>query len=236
MPRVSYTYLLILVVFYSHQTNASASSITTRIETSKFQEGLNLTDGQAAISLAADWSSSNGSYVGANCYSSLNGSLIGLSHGCDLQLGFFLELPAAKKSDRQAISVEINRLVYERFAESNWDYSQATLNWHINKAAVLSLKGTENWLGRGVSTRSIAFSYQRPIYKGLVATSDFGVTYFEQSAPVNSMSYAQLGIQYHQQRWSLAANVIFSDENLQRMTGFMVNKPDALISLSYRLY
>lgn len=221
-----------LVSLYCITAKADVLQVNTAITNGHFVRGQNLTDGQPTVSLSADWSMDNGLFTGAECYKSNSARDRSLSTGCEYYLGYFKAF-----NNGQAITTTIKHNDYSTFKKDSWDYTQASVDWHLNRNATINLTATDDWLGRGFATVALDASLNRKITEKFSAQFSAGVMKIESSAPVDHIELAELSMQYEHERWLARLSTTFTDtDDLQRMTQLDVSQPEISFSIKYRLY
>jgi len=224
--------LMITITAYANPVLADVVQINAAIANGHFVRGQNLTNDQAAIFLGVDWSSDEGAFAGAECYTSNANRPGALPHGCQYYLGYFRPL----KND-QALSLSVTHNDYVRTRSPQWDFTQASLDWHLNTNATLNLTATDDWLGRGFATASLNGILHRPISKRLSAKLSAGIMKVGSRAPVDNIELVELGLQYQMNRWTAGVSASFTDrDDLRQITQFEVDQPEVNFSLRFRLY
>ena len=213
---------------------APVIQITAGVESSRFIDGLDISDGQAAVSIASEVSLDNGSFAGVDCYKSETLAFPnGIDAGCVFYVGYFAAL-----TNQQAISATFSRGEYAPTPSParDWDYSTATLSWHTNRTTVFTLSASDDWLGRGYGAIGLNAAYQYSISDRWSANIEASYTNFEAMAPIDAIEYLGLGVRFEQGRWGSELKLHLNDTDLEQLTPFEVDQPDVSLRFTYRLY
>lgn len=225
--------LMILLVTFtqSELTDAGALQATASIESSRYLGGANLTDDSPAVSLAIDWTFDKGSFAGMDCYASSANINRGLDSGCDVYAGFFKPL-----SNSKALSAQITRHQYSRGFGQRWDFNDLAVNWHTSKRTRLSTIYAKNWLNLPFDTIAIQGETQITLSDKVNLNLIGNLMAIESGAPVRSLASAKAALTYTHSRWTTEAGLIYTDKDQVKMIPFDVDKPELLLTVSYRLY
>lgn len=220
-----------LGITFSGAAYADVFQISTGIQSSRFLGGVNLTDDEPAVSLAADWTSNVGVFAGADCSTSSVNNSEGLKSNCDLYAGYFTPL----NSD-QSLSLQFTRHEYSAGFGGRWDFHDVSAGWHINKKTTLSATFSKNWLNRGYDSLAIKGDTQISLTDGLNLNLSASILALEDPSPVETLTSAKASLSFGAERWTAEAGVIISDNDQEIILPFDVDQPDFLITFTYRLY
>ncbi len=214
--------------------SAPVIQVSGGAESSRFVDGVNITDRRPAVNLTAEVSFDNGAFSGIDCFKSETLFFRnGIDSGCNLYLGYFAPL-----NNGQAISATLSRGEYARAPSTarQWDYTTAALSWHANRSLVMTVSASDNWLGRGYSVVNLNAAYEYQLSDRVSAGLEASYLDFEDTAPVSSTQYARMGLRYVKGRWSSDLNLYISDSDFSVITPFEVEQPDFSARISYRFY
>ncbi len=224
-----------LLLSASLTTYADVLKLDVKVSNSQFLKGLNVSGDSTALGLRLDWSHNSGGFTGADCYTSNPARNRGWSDGCQFYAGYFMPLNLSKDS-QQALTASVRRYEFSNAFARDPDFTEVVFDWHFNRNQSISLSASNDWLGRGFRSVAIDARMRRPISSNLNAIVGLGITDIESSAPVSSIEFAEIGLQYALDRWSFEAKALHGDSDLSVMTGFAVDQPDLLFSLGYQIY
>ena len=231
MTKILFSFILISLIA-SGTVKAGVFRVNADLESSRFLRGIDITDGQPALSLSVDWSSDTGLFSGANCYRSDSQQGASLSNGCQFYLGYFKAL-----NNNQAISFALNGSDYVRTADPQWDYLEATIDWNLNKETVISFGFSDDWFGRGFKSINIDAKKRFVLNDQFSISSSVGLLAFESDAPISSLPLLELGLNYAKNRWNIGLSSSWTSSDVQQLTPqFSTNQPEFQLSVSYRLY
>ena len=208
--------------------SAPVVQATVGAESSRFVDGVDITDGKPTINLAVDVSFNNGSFAGADCYKAQ--TLLfqdGIDAGCNYYIGYFQPL---KKN--QAFSAVLSRSEYAPTPARQWDYTAAALSWHASRSAILTVTATDDWFGRGYSSVGIGAAYQYSLSDHWSATFEASHIDFASNAPVNNINHARLGLLFEKGRWATELNLQLNDGDRDQLISI---DPDQQAALSFRV-
>ncbi len=197
----------------------------------RFNQGVNLSSGQLNSELNAEWSADNGAFSSLSCFISENRLGRAIQRGCDLSLGWFKPL-----NEQHAITGSIARHDYSSPVLSGWQYTDASLSWHIGRDNTLQVRASDSLLGQGFASVTTSFHGSRPIAEKWRLNFEVGVTSLQSSTPVNTLEYGILSAEYARGRWATMIKVMLSDSEYQRFVKLDFEQSELSISLRYRLY
>ncbi len=220
-----------LMLLESSVTWAATVQVMAGWQNSKFLNGTNLTNGAPTAFIDADWSFDNNSFAGGNCYASSANRNEAVDVGCDFYIGYFKEL-----NRNNAVSIQLTRHEYSRGLNRGWDFTDASLSWHVSKTSTLSVAVAKDWLGRPYDTFSVEAQKLIPLSSKIGLNVSANVMGFDSGAPVNSLTTAKASLTYNHRRWTTELGAIYTDGDQRNLFSFEIDQPDILFSIAYRLY
>ena len=222
--------LTLSLAFFASSLSA-APSVSVGLNSSELLGGINLSDDSPSATVEADWSFSNGAFVGLDCYASNADLSVSINTGCDVFAGYFKEI-----GEKSALSAEFTHHVYSDGFGGDWDFSDITLNFHPNQNSIISLNFAEDWLNRGYDTQSIEATTLFSLTPDFNATLSAGVISTRDSDRVSSLSHAKASLSYFIDRWQLEAGLVHSDEDQTRLLPLDFDNNEVFFKVSYQLY
>lgn len=214
---------------------APVVQVVAGVESSKFVNGLSISDSKPVANFASEISFDNGSFAGLDCYKSETLFFRdGIDTGCSFHLGYF-----APTSDTQAISATVSRSEYTGAPAParQWNYTTVNLNWHSNRSTVFTLSRINDWFGRGYSAISLTGAYQFSLNERTSATLEASYTDFDGNAPISGITRGRLSLHYgFRERWSAELNLHLNESDINQLIQFETQQLEATIGLSYRFY
>ncbi len=212
-------------------THADVFQASTSIQNSHFLGGINLSDDEPVVSLAADWTSNNGVFAGTDCSTSSVNNSEGIKSNCDFYAGYFKPIDS-----NQSVSFQFTRHEYSRGFGGLWDFNDLTANWHISKKTTFSTTYSKNWLNRAYDSLAINGNTQISLTGGINLNLSATVLALENPSPVSTLTFAKVSFSYGVERWTAEAGVVISDSDQGIILPFDVDQPDFSITFTYRLY
>lgn len=224
----------IAIFVFASQLNTANGAIvqsSVHVESARFVDGSNITGDRPAVSLTADVSFTNGTFVGLDCFTADVRSNRGLRSGCDAYAGYFHAL-----ADQQALTFTAIRHTYSQGFNQEWDYTSLDATWHVSKQASFSIAYLNDWFDRPVDAIALKHKSRFKLSESLNMNFGASVTAVENGAPTNLIHFAKLSLEYNTERWTIEPAINVSDNDLSNMFAFDVDQPDLSLTISYRLY
>ncbi len=195
-----------------------------------YTRGIQLSDNGPVVEIGIDWSSNNGSFVGANCFRGSSERLIGFRRGCVLTAGYFGTLNA-----NNALSVEFSRADYPDNGRADWDTNVIALNWHYKDSLFASVSYSDDWYARGTDTAMLDMEYRYSLAEGLTAKASIG--YLEPfDDRFRAFTNLGIGLEYQVGRWVSSVSATQVDSSLRDVLPFGFDRPEWQWRLAYQLY
>ena len=224
-------YSIIAIVFSWGLASAATLQLSAGVQSSEFLGGVNLADDTPGVTFNVDWAFDQGGFTGADCYASNVSSDLGLARGCGLYVGYFNAF-----DDNNALSLQLTRHEYSRAFNRSWDFTEFSTSWHLSKKSSLSASYAEKWLGTPYDSVNLRADTQISLTESLGLNLSANVTELESGAPVDNLISAEITLIYLSGRWTTELGLVYTDRDQQQMFPFDIDEPDALLSVSYRLY
>jgi len=211
--------------------NAATLQVSTGIQSSRFLDSVNLSDDEPLVSLAVDWTSDNGGYLGGNCSTSTVSNADSIKSSCDFYAGYFKPL-----SSNNAVSVQFTRHEYSRGLGGIWDFHDLAANWHINKKTTFSAIYSKNWLNRSFDSLALKGATQISVSEHINLNLSATLMALESDEAVDNLAFGKASFSYSLGRWIAEAGVALSDRDQALVLPFDVDDAEFSISFTYRLY
>jgi len=203
----------------------------TGIGSSRFSEGVNLTGNKITADVSAEWSANNGGFASVSCFINEGGQNNAIQRGCDASAGWFV--PITKS---HAVSAAISRHDYSSPGLRGWQYTDVSVDWHIGKNHTFKAKASDSLLGQNHNSITGAFFTSRALNDNWRLNFEAGVTRLQDSAPVRSLEYGVVGLEYSRGRWVGELKTMLSSSDYKRFVKLDFEQPAVGLSLRYRLY
>ncbi len=215
------------------QANSATWQASAGLETSRFFDGLNLSDDRPVALFSVDASLDNGLFTGADCFAGDVDQLAGIKNGCSLYAGFFKPL-----NDSQALTLLATRHELARARNREWSFYELEASWNFNQQTAVSVTYARDWFNRPLSVDTVSLEgvYGRDLSDRFSFELIGGITAFENPAPINNIAFARAGLQYNHNRWLVEASIIYTDDRLATMVPFDLDQAELSLKVLYRLY
>jgi len=221
-----------LTMLASSLSHAATLEVDVGLTSSRYLDGINLTDDQPTAIASADLSFDNGLFSRLDCHAADSDDDRSLRQGCDLSLGYFTIL-----NEKQALSFEVTQHEYSRGMSRGWDFTEFRANWHVNTQSTVSVTFANDWLRRGFNIFSLQGDFNQPITDRLNANFFVSASSLDDSNfGVSQLFHAKASLQYSWQRWSAQASIIANDSAHEEVVPFDVDQPALNFTISYKLY
>ena len=194
-------------------------------------EGVNLSDDSPTVFISVDWNFDQGEFAGANCYASTADASRAVGWGCDVYAGYFRSF-----KQNNAVAVQLTRHVYSRAFNRSWDFTELSTSWHVSKKSSFTASYSANWLGLPYDAYSLRADTQIPVSESLALNLSANVHALESGAPVDELLSAKISFTYLYERWTTELGLVVSDNDQARVLALDIDEPEALLSVSYRLF
>lgn len=211
--------------------NADILEITGAIESGRIIDGVNLTKNQLSTAVGVEWSANNGGFAKLECFLAENEGRIAIQRGCDASLGWFKPL-----NDYHALTFNVSRHDYSSPKLKGWEYTDASVSWHLGKTVMLRLKGSDSLLGQGSSSVTTSLHFNQPLNERWGVKFEAGAISLESSATQDRLAYGLISTQYSKGRWAAKLNLMLSSSAYNRFSKLEVGQPEVGVSVRYRLY
>ncbi len=219
----------ILVLAEAH---ANVLEVSAGLETGRFIDGVNLSDNHPGVALAAEWSSDQGIFTSLSCFVSDGSQRNSIQRGCDLGLGMFVAL-----NDEHAFSLELGRHDYSSDVLSGWEYTDASVSWHLGRKHMLTLSATDSLLGQGVAATSLSYQTSTSLNDNWTAKFGVSLSSLEESAKkVDGLEHLTFGVQHNRGRWATEFKLLVKSSDYRRFVKIDQNEPELALNIRYRLY
>ncbi|RBP50621.1 hypothetical protein [Arenicella xantha] len=225
----SITFVVCFIIV--NTARADVIEFTGGLESGRFIDGVNLTSNYPTVALSGEWSANGGGFAALSCFAGENVNRVVIQRGCDAKLGWFTPL-----NERQAISFAVSRHDYSSSTLKGWEYTTASAKWHLGKRYTLAVKATDSLLGQGASGVTTSLQFSQPLRDNWRLKLEAGLTSLQSSAPVDSLEYGQLGIEYAQSRWTTELKFMLSSSDYKRFVKLNIEQPEVAINVRYRIY
>ena len=229
--RVSILVLLIAYQATCFLARADVTELVGGLDTGHFIEGVNLTGNQLSASLAGEWSANSGAFATLSCFISENENRLAIQRGCDASLGWF-----APVNESNAVTLEVSQHDYSSPVLSGWEYTDASVSWHLGKRYMVKLKASDSLLGQGFSAVTTSFHLSQPLNDKWRVKFEGGLTSLQNAAPVDSLEYGLLSAEYGSGRWATELKVMFSSSDYRRFVKLDLDQPEISLNFRYRMY
>lgn len=223
--------LLFIISSFSEVVQADVIEAFTGLETGRFAEGVDLSGNNPSASLGVEWSGDSGAFLSLSCFMSENNFSNSIQRGCDGDLGWFIPV-----SEKYAVTLAMSQHDYSSPVLSGWQYTDVSASWHLGMNNKLQIKGTDSLLGQDANALSTSFHSSRNLSDLWRLNIEAGLISLQNSAPVDRLQYAILGIEYGQRRWSTQLKFMFSSSDYERFVNLEQKQPALSFSIRYRLY
>jgi len=233
MRTIKFSMLILLIV---HQTvsivaRADVVELTGGLESGRFIDGVNLTANKLSTGLAAGWSGDNGAFASLSCFTRENDTSVAIQRGCDGSLGWFKPI-----SGNHAVTFALSRHDYSSSQLNGWQYTDASVSWHIGRSNKLKVRASNSLLGQGFASVTTSYHALRPLSEKWRLKFEAGLTALEGAAPVSQLEYGIVGLEYGRGRWAAELKLMVSGSDYKQFVKLDLDEPEASFSLRYRLY
>lgn len=219
-------------VLISTHVHANVLELTAGLETGRFIDGVNLSDNYPGAALAAEWSTAKGVFTSLSCFISEADQRNSIQRGCDLGLGMFVPL-----NENHALTFALGRHDYSSDVLSGWEYTDASISWHMSRKHLLKFSATDSLLGQNVAATS--FSYQGSTSLNDRWSANFGLSLsaLEESAKdVDSLKHLTIGVQHNRGRWTTELKFLIKSSDYRRFVKIDQSEPELALNIRYRIY
>ncbi len=233
MRKIMFSILMLPIV---HQTvtavaRADVVELTGGLESGRFIDGVNLTANKLSTGLAAGWSGDNGAFASLSCFTRENDASVAIQRGCDGSLGWFKPI-----NENHAFTFALSRHDYSSPKLTGWQYTDASVSWHIGRLNKLKIRTSDSLLGQGFASVTTSYHALRPLSEKWRFKFEAGLTALEGSAPVSQLEYGLVGLEYGRGRWAAELKLMVSSSDYKQLVKLEFDQPEASFNLRYRLY
>lgn len=234
MHIVKLSFLTPLFLYYlllPFCAQADMLEVVANIESGRVIDGVNLTDNQLNAGLTTEWSADNGVFASLSCFVGEKRSQRAIQRGCDGSMGWFTPI-----NDTHAVSLAVSRHDYSSPILRGWQYTAASVNWHMGSHHTLKIRATDSLLGQRFSATTASYHVSKPLNDKWSLNFEGGVTSLSGSDSISTLEYGILSTDYTRGRWNTQLVLILSSSNYKRLVGLDIDQPDVSINFRYQLY
>lgn len=206
------------------------------LDTARVVDGVDLTNNSPNVKLLLDWSAQSGLFTTADCFASTAEAHEGVGYGCQLMAGYFMPL-GDPESTTQALSVALLNHQFEREDQllRDFSFSAFQIDWHLSERSRASYNFSNDWLG-GFETSIFTLKHVLPLTENWRFEAEANQLFFESAAPLDTLEYGELSLNYHRQRWSAEVRLMLNDEQVAPATQLDIQRYQLGLSIAYQLY
>lgn len=210
---------------------ADVIELTGALESARFVNGLNLTNNQFSGMISGEWSANNGTFSSLSCFFAEHSERRAAQRGCDASVGWFGVI-----NEKNALTLALTQHDYSGPELIGWEYTDATLNWHIGKNNLVTFRITDSLFGRNFTALTTSFEHSKVLSDQLRVKFEVGFTSLQSAAPIDTLEYGVISAEYGDERWVAELKLIYSGSGYNRFVQFDTESTGIAVNFRYRLY